>query len=59
MVGTMMIGINKKKDEKKKLSMEKNLSWWLYLIECSAIEEGTKLLPPYCSMYSIQLHVVP
>jgi len=26
MVGTTMIGINKKRDEKKKLSMEKNLS---------------------------------
>lgn len=48
----------KKKDEEKKLNMEKNLSWQFYLVERSAIEEGTKL-PPSCSLYSTQLHIVP
>jgi hypothetical protein len=46
-----MIEKNKKKDEEEKL--EKNLSWWLYLVKHSAIKEGMELLPPSCSLYRI------
>ncbi len=46
------------KDEEKKFSTEKNLSWRSYLVEHNAIKEGTELLFPSCSLYSTQLWVI-
>ncbi len=51
---------DRKKDEKKKdeEKREKNLSWRSYLVERSAIDEGTELPPPSCNLYSTQLRVI-